>query len=117
MAKKSPSGVEKLGHYAFFAGIILAILASLVPQLRGDISVWILVILGVVVGLLNVTAKEVGVFLIATMALIMASAASALSLAVIWSGLTSILGNIIIFVAPAAIIVALKAVYVLAEER
>ena len=118
MAKaKSQADYRKIGHYAFILGILLAIVSAFVPSLRGDVSIWLMVILGVIVGLLNITAKEVSVFLIATMALIMASSASALSLAVIWTGLTAILGNVIVFVAPAAIIVALKAIYALAEER
>ena len=116
MAKQT-TDYKKMGHYAFILGIILAIVSAFVPQLRGELSIWLMVGLGIIVGLLNITAKEVSVFLIATMALIMASSASALSLAVIWTGLTVILGNIIVFVAPAAIIVALKAIYALAEER
>ena len=117
MAKSTPVDMEKVGPYAFIVGILLAILAALMPSLKGDISVWVMVILGILVGLLNITAKEVSVFLIATMSLIIAASASALSLAVIWSGLTAILGNVIIFVAPAAIIVALKAIYALAEKK
>ncbi|MBD3354536.1 hypothetical protein GF361_00965 [Candidatus Woesearchaeota archaeon] len=116
MAKKKKGDAKKTGHYSFIAGIVLAVLIALVPQLRGDISVWILVILGVIVGLLNVTAKETTGFLVASMALIIASSASALTLATIWTGLTSILGNIIVFVSPAAIVVALKTVYSLAEN-
>ena len=115
MAKKEQD-MKKAGHYAFIAGIILAVLIALVPHLRGDIATWILVILGVLVGLLNVTAKETTGFLIAALALIIASSASALVLAVIWTGLTLILGNIIIFVSPAAIVVALKTVYALAQD-
>ena len=115
MAKKKKDA-QKAGHYSFLAGIILAIVIAFVPQLRGAIAVWVLVILGVVVGLLNVTTEETTKFLVATIALIMASSASALTLATIWTGLTSILGNIIIFVSPAAIVVALKTVIALAED-
>ena len=114
--KKQEANLEKIGHYSFIVGILIAIIVALFPALRGDISVWILVILGVIVGLLNVTAKEVSGFLISTVALIIASSASALSLSVIWAGLTQILGNVIIFVAPAAIIVAIKAIFALAAE-
>lgn len=118
MAKKNKGpDIRQIGHVAFIVGIVVAILAAFINALRGDVSVWIMVILGVVVGLLNITAKEVGVFLIATVALIVAASASALSLAVIWPTLTTILGNVIIFVAPAAIIVSLKAIYALAEAK
>ena len=114
-SKPAKPDLKKAGHYAFIAGVVLAVLIALIPQLRGDIAVWILVILGVIVGLLNVTAKETVSFLVAALALIIASSASALTLATIWTGLTSILGNVIIFVSPAAIVVALKTVYALAE--
>lgn len=118
MAKKS-AGVDTqtIGHYAFIVGIVLAILAAFVQTLQGDISVWVMVILGVIVGILNITSKEVGAFLLAAVALMIASSASALSLSIIWPKLTTMLGNIIIFVAPAAIIVALKAVYALAQKK
>jgi len=52
---------HKSGHYAFIAGIVLAILIALIPQLRGDIAVWVLVTLGVIVGL--VFGKQLGIFL------------------------------------------------------
>ncbi|MBW2996409.1 hypothetical protein KY332_03855 [Candidatus Woesearchaeota archaeon] len=116
MAKKKKGDMKKAGHYSFLAGIILAVVVAFVPQLRGDITVWVLVTLGVVVGLMNVTAEETTKFLVAILALILASSASALTLATIWTGLTSILGNIIIFVSPAAIVVALKTVIALAED-
>jgi len=117
MAKKKKKGdMKKTGHYSFIAGIVLAVLIALVPQMRGDVSVWILVILGVIVGLLNITAKETTGFLVAALALMIASSVSAYTLSAIWTGLTSILKNIIMFVSPAAIVVALKTVYSLAED-
>ena len=117
MAKKrKEADLHRIGHYSFIAGIIIAVIVGLVPQLRGDAAIWIMVVLGVIVGLLNIQAKEVNSFLIAAVSLIIASSASALSLAIIWVGLTSILGNIIIFIAPAAIIVSIKHVVSLAEK-
>jgi hypothetical protein len=116
MAKKEAE-LKKLGHYSFIAGLIIAIVVALVPQLRGDVAVWIMVILGIIVGFLNITSKETTPFLVATVALIIASSASALSLAAIWTGLTAMLGNVIIFVAPAAIVVAVKSVFELAEKQ
>jgi hypothetical protein len=116
MAKKE-ADLIKLGHYSFIAGLILAVVVALVPQLRGDIAVWIMVVLGIIVGFLNITAKETTAFLVATVALIIASSASALSLAAIWTGLTAMLGNAIIFIAPAAIVVAVKSIIELAERK
>ena len=116
MAKKQKTDLKKAGHYSFIAGIILAVLIALIPQLKADVAIWVLVILGTLVGLLNITAKETTKFLVASLALIIASSASALTLAVVWTGLTAILGNVIVFVSPAAIVVALKTVYSLAED-
>lgn len=115
MAKKGDD-MHRIGHYSFIAGIIIAIIVGLVPQLRGDVAIWIMVVLGIIVGLLNITAKETIGFLVACVALIIGASASALSLAVIWVGLTTILGNVIIFVAPAAVVVAIKTVFALAER-
>ena len=62
--------VKKVGHYAFIAGIIVAAIVALIPQLRGNPATWALVILGVVVGLLNVRATEVTEFLVAALVLL-----------------------------------------------
>ena len=116
MVKKAKLDLKKTGHYAFIMGIVLAVLIALVPQLEARVSILVLVTLGVIVGLLNITAKETTTFLVAALALIIASSASAFTLAAVWTGLTSILGNVIIFVSPAAIVVALKTVYALAQD-
>ena len=107
MAKKK--GTEQITLWLFIIGLIIAIVA---PFLIGLDLVWLLVLIGVIVGLLNITAKEVNSFLIATVALVIAS--NSLQ---VWSLLTSILDNVVILVAPAAIIVAVKAVYALASKK
>lgn len=116
MANKSEIDMHKLGHYSFIAGIIIAIIVALFAQLQGVISVWIMVVLGIIVGILNISAREVQGFLVAALSLMIASSVSAWSLATIWAGIPVILGNVIIFVAPAAIIVSLKAIYSLAND-
>ncbi len=116
MAKAKGIERQKLGHYAFIAGIIVAGLVALVPQIRGDPATWVLVILGVVVGLLNIQAKEITEFLVAALVLLVSFGMTALTLASLHITLGIIWGNVITFVAPAAIVVAIKAVYVLAEK-
>jgi len=78
----------------------------------------LLVVLGTIVGFLNVTAKETTEFLVAAIALIAAGGAG-LNV-IVWGNigiyLQSILSNITVFVAPAAVVVALKAVFELAER-
>ena len=118
MAKSKAKAVDrqKLGHYAFIAGIIVSALVALVPQVRGDPATWVLVILGVVVGFVNIQAKEVTEFLVAALVLLVSFGMTALTLASLHTTLGVMWGNVITFVAPAAIVVALKAVYVLAEK-
>ncbi len=111
--------VKKVGHYAFIAGIVVAAIVAMIPQIRGTPATWTLVILGVVVGLLNVRAAEVTEFLVAALVLLVSFGMTALTLSalpVIGTYLGVTWGNVITFIAPAAIIVAIKAIYVLAEE-
>jgi len=117
---KSVGGIDmhpKIGHYTFLAGIALAIIAGIVVDLIAiDIVTLILVVLGIVVGFLNVTAKETTEFLIATVALMLAGSANLTVIPAIGPYLAAILANITVFVAPAALIVALKAVKALASK-
>jgi len=103
----------KLGSWAFIVGAALAVVSGLVPTLQAQSwLLWALVVLGVVVGLLNVTAKETTGFLVAAIALMLTSPAAGTL-----GGMVSImLSNIAVFVAPAALIVALKAIYDLARD-
>ncbi len=117
MAKKGLD-LAAFGHYAFIVGLIIAVLISLVPSLnKGNLATVIMVALGIIVGLLNVTAKESTGFLVATIALVMATTASVNVLS--WSGwlekIPTIFGNIILFVAPAAVVVSIKSIYELAK--
>ena len=109
MAKHSTTG-----HWAFILGVLLAIIAGLVPQLQTSTITWILVLLGLIVGFLNVTISETQEFLIAAIALLLISSTGALP--VLGTIIAVMLSNIVAFVAPAALIVALKAVYDLASK-
>jgi hypothetical protein len=139
----STVNMEKIAHYAFFAFVLIAIVAGLAigawaysahtslsypDGIVGDIStansyiMLIMVILGIIVGLISITAKEVQSFLIVTIALIVAS------LAQVWSPLDTIhpilfywasliLNYIVAFVAPAAVILAIKAVFAMEQTK
>lgn len=108
--------MNKLGNWAFIIGFIIAILAGLLMK---SLNLWVvslLVILGLVVGFLNVTQKEATAFLVASIALLAAGTAD-LGLFQDYINLSQALKAIGIFVAPAAIIVAIKQVYSLASKR
>ena len=109
MAKKKVG--DQAGVWLFIIGLIIAVITPFI----GIDLIWLILLIGVIVGLLNITAKEVNAFLIATVALVIAG--SALSGAGIWSWLTSILSNVVLLVAPAAVIVSVKAIYALASKK
>jgi uncharacterized membrane protein len=114
MAKAKDVDVQKIGEWAFILGVLLAILVGLVPTAFSEVQTYVtivLVILGILVGLINITTKQAQEFLIASIALLVAGAAGLQVLPYVGPYVAQIISNIIAFVAPAAVIVALKAVY------
>lgn len=107
--------MEGVGHWSFIAGVLLAVLAGLIPSMQTDGLIWILVVLGLIVGVLNITARETAEFLLAALALIICADAAKFVLPV-GVVLFPILSNIIAFVFPAALIVALRTIWVLAKS-
>ena len=111
---------RKMGEWAFIIGVVLAILFGLIPQQWEGMATLVLVILGLVVGLLNVTERESTPFLVAAAALmITGSAGATLSLIpppVLGTFLQNAVEKIGVFVAPAAIVVALKSIQSLAKN-
>lgn len=113
---------QKVGSWAFILGVVIAIIAGLaagaVVAYAGYITL-VLVIIGLIVGFLNIGDKEIQPFLIAAIALMAVGAANLVVLNTIIAGLGTLLSimvqNVAAFVAPAALIVALKAVYNLAK--
>jgi hypothetical protein len=106
---------NSLGSWAFILGVLIAIIAGLAAgsldvTTQGYIGV-VLVVLGLVVGFLNIGAKEVTDFLIAAIALVAVGAANLGTIPMIGAYLASMVLFIAAFVAPAALIVALKAIY------
>jgi len=124
--------MEKIARWAFGAFVIIAIVMGLIvgymrynldpnyTNVNGYVTL-VLLILGIIVGLISITSKEVTPFLIATIALIVAS-----SISNVWNPLTTIhellydwaatiLNYIVAFTAPAAVIIAIKSL--LAIER
>ncbi len=113
--------MDKVGVWSFYAGLVIAIIAAVVsPSGINGMVVLALGALGIIVGLLNVTDHEVKLFLIATIALVV----SASSLGGILSTIPAVgkfipalMDGIVIFVAPAAAIVALKAIWDITKSK
>lgn len=123
---------SKYGAWLFLLGVLLSLVvgvfASLdfvaenLPTLFG-----VLGLLGLIVGLLNVTAKESDSFLIATIALMLTVSTLTPVLALVLKVSSSLqpfteavgglLGALGVFVAPAALIVGLRSIYHLASDR
>lgn len=106
-----------VGSWSFIIGLIVALLVGLFTEATG-IIVTILVILGLVVGFLNISDKETHGFLVASIALMLAGGAGGFlgSIPGIGSFLERILSNFVVFVAPAAIVVAVRELVSLAKD-
>lgn len=111
---------ENIGKWAFILGVAVAIIAGLASSMVVAFAPWILLLLvalGLVVGFLNISAKEVNDFLLASIALILVGTIVQLtSIPQIGAMLQLMVEYIAAFVAPAALVVSLKAVYNLASK-
>lgn len=105
-------GFAKLGSWAFIIGLVIAVLFGLFGT-AGSTTMMVLAVLGLIVGLLNVTHGEAHMYLIASIAFLL----SANSLTMILSSLGEMMKNIVTFVAPGAAIVALRALYDIAKAK
>jgi len=112
--------MTKLGSYAFIIGVILAIILGLFGAYIPEYVEWItylMIILGLIVGFLNIAEKQAFDFLIAAIALLAVGGAGLELLPTIGMYIGGILTQIAVFVAPAAVIVALKAIWDLAYKK
>ena len=135
--------MEEIARWAYIVFVIIAIVAGLavgymaydkapdteppwgfkhadVENIHGYVLI-IMLILGVIIGITSITAREVTPFLIATIALVVAANANVWvplgkihMLLAYWA--TGILDYIVAFAAPAAVIIAVKGVFAMAKE-
>lgn len=128
---------QKVGSMAFMAGFGVAVLAGIAQaadsimgtnMISSDIAgviALVLIILGLVVGYMNIKDKHITDFLIATVAVAIIGLVALSPATAIAAGLTnpivitinSIVGNIVTLVAPAALVVGLKQIMALAKEQ
>ncbi len=104
------------GAWAFLVGVVLALAVGIFSDLTTN--VWLmglLVIIGLIIGLLNISSKEVSPFLMSGVVLIIASAFSAGALSVIPKAVDILSGILALFV-PATIVVAIKNVFMMAKN-
>ncbi len=111
---------SKVGVWSYIAGLVIALLVAIFSGIGGlaGWAVWTLVILGVIVGLLNIGDDEVLMYLVASVAFVVSASALQGVFAAI-GGLTMVetfMNAIIVFTAPGALVVAFKALYQVAKS-
>jgi hypothetical protein len=122
---------QKIGIYAFLLGIIIAVIVGLLATYAATslgattlgVTTAIVVVLGLIVGFLNISEKQITPFLIAVIALavsgVVAGTASLTYLNFIptlGTLVANVVGNITMFVVPAGIVVAIKAIWDMASQ-
>ncbi|MEM5878039.1 MAG: hypothetical protein QXF12_04125 [Candidatus Aenigmatarchaeota archaeon] len=116
-------GSDRYGEWAFLAGSLIAIVLGVLQGLGiianiDQIISLMLVLFGLVVGLTTVTSKEIDSFLLASVVLMLVSTTRIDRFSGILVNIFSYsIGNLTYFVAPAALVVALKSIYKIASSR
>jgi hypothetical protein len=105
--------LETVGKWAFIIGLVLAVVVGYIFQ--AEWVVWVLAILGVIVGLLNVTREDTERFLLAAIAFGL-SVTALNTVPGLGLHITNILGYVAAFVAGAVVVVALKALFQTAQQ-
>lgn len=118
---------KELGKWAFIIGIVVALVLGIVGGIGSSVgattTAWLtllLVVLGLIVGFVNISKKEATPFLVAAVALLIANTAGLANINTLIPYLGSIFEGIVAFllvmIAPAALIVAVKAFWELAQK-
>ena len=120
-AVSSASGRSALvGSWSFLIGLVLAILMGLgLSGAYASTLVWVIFLLGIVVGLLNITHDETNAFLVSGTVLVIVSslgAAAVESVTIVNYSMAALLKGVLTLFVPATIVVALKSVFQLARR-
>ena len=116
---------KQIGNYSFIIGVIIAVVLGLAStKLPEGAAGWlwsVLIVLGLVVGFLNVSGKETKDFLLVTVSLVIVAYAGSAQIDS-WSNvqligmyLKGIFNSILALVVPASVVVALKEVWEMAK--
>ena len=115
---------QKIGHYSFIGGVILAVVLGLFSAFLGTAEPWLaslLVVLGLVVGFINVTGKETKEFMMVSTVLVIAAYAGGAATTLggvqfVGQYLAGVFTQVLAFVVPATIVVGLKDVWGLGQN-
>ncbi|MFC1923928.1 hypothetical protein ACFLXA_00975 [Chloroflexota bacterium] len=116
-----------IGKVAFIAGLLFAIVGGIwggesIPE--NDGVVFVLLLCGIFIGLLNITAKEVPIVLMSTVALVVmalwgdssASTPIAHLSRAVWENMVGIIACLAILMVPAAVIISVRAIISTADR-
>ena len=114
--------IALIGPGAFYIGLLIALGAAFI-----DPSGWLyvgLAVIGVIVGLLNITAKEVSPFLFASIAFIVAALGMAYLVNLMvpakmveYPEFLRLATNVVVLVGAGAMVISLRAIYELAKGK
>jgi hypothetical protein len=112
---KKPWGM--IGYILFFLGLVIAVICGLVFPENAMVAL-ALVIIGLIIGLIHLWAKDINKLLLATIALLAMTAAFApITLLGIGEKVGSVLVNFAVLMAPVALIAAVKALIEVGMEK
>ena len=114
------------GAWGFLVGIILALAVGILSASLGELSGYILgilVILGLMVGFINVSPKDQNTFLMTAVSLVIVSFAGAEGISGIeflnigiGNMVSSTLGALLVMLVPATIVVAIKSLFSISQK-
>ena len=115
---------EDVGKYAYIVGVIAAVIVGALANYLGSAATWLtslIILAGLIVGFMNIGTKEIKDFLlVSTVLVIVAFAGGAATtlgaVAIIGPYLAGIFTQLLAFVVPATVVVALKEILLLAKK-
>ena len=117
---------KKVGEISFVLGVVLAVILGLIGGYLGTLEPWlisVLIVLGLIVGFVNITGKDTKDFVWMAVALVLViyagGASGILTTKLLYIGeyLAGVLSAVMAFVVPAVVVVALKEIYALAQIK
>ena len=105
--------MENMGKWAFIVGFVICVVAGVF--LVQPWMFWVLAVLGLIVGFMNITGEETKTFLLAAIGL-MLSASSVMAIPVVGQAVTDIVANVVAFISAAVLVVALKSLFEVAKD-
>ncbi|MAG38025.1 hypothetical protein CMI45_01410 [Candidatus Pacearchaeota archaeon] len=111
MAKKAGNVI---GGWAFLIGVVLALVLGFLGNVTGTMAT-ILVVVGVIIGLLNIADKESAPFLMSGAVLVIVSSFGQETLSVV-TRLSTVVDALLLLFVPATIVVAIRHVLKIAKR-